>query len=116
MIPNRPRPRTYDHALRWWVPSHTVPGKEYLVELDSYGFNGECQCKDFAVRLEPIVSRGIEPLSALAGGLVEERPGKRPEDALRCHHIIDAMMESSEQFSRAVVAAEEHAAKSLSRK
>jgi hypothetical protein len=98
----RPKPSSFDHALRWWVCSHSTPGKEYLVQLDSYGFNGECQCKDFAIRLEPLLSRGITPAEALAGELVTAREDRRPEDALRCHHIVDAYMQFAEEVAQTI--------------
>lgn len=98
--------RTYDHALRWHVPSRTVVGKDYLVELDAYGFNGECQCKNFNIECRPLLERGISPAEAVKGGLVPDRPEKRVEDALRCHHILDAFVELGEEFARVVVAAE----------
>jgi hypothetical protein len=104
---NRPRPHTFDHPLRYWVHSYSREDREYLVQLDSYGFNGECQCEDFACKFGPLLDRCITPQEALAGELVDEREGKRPEDALRCRHILDAMLTHSEDFSRAIIAAEQ---------
>jgi hypothetical protein len=103
---NRPRARSFDHALRYWVASRTVPGKEYLVQFDSYGFNGECQCKDFAINFEPLLRQNVGPESALAGGLVELRDYQQPRDALRCFHICDGLVTLAEDFARAVAAAE----------
>jgi hypothetical protein len=102
----RPRPRTYDHALRYWVASFTRRDREYLVQLDSYGGNGECQCEDFACRFGPLLKRCITPEQAIEGDLVDLRDPKRPQDALRCAHIVDAMMTNSEDFTRAIVATE----------
>lgn len=100
-LANRPRPEIFDHPLRWWVASHTRRGKQYLVQLDSYDFNGECQCEDFAIRFQQLLARGITAADAVAGGLVDVRDEGRPQDALRCKHIVDAAMEHSETFARA---------------
>jgi hypothetical protein len=102
----RPLPEVFDHPLRWFVASYTRPGKSYLVQLDSFGFNGECQCEDFEIRFAPLLLRGITPEEAIAGGLVELRNEARPRDALRCRHIVDAAMEHSETIARAYVQTE----------
>lgn len=65
--------RRYDHPLRFFVPSQTTAGKEYLVDLASYKQNGRCTCPHFTFRCEPHLSRG-----ALPGPL------------LRCNHIEQA--------------------------
>lgn len=106
-LANRPRPELYDHPLRWHVASHSKRGKTYLVQLDSYDFNGECQCEDFAIRFEALLKRGITAQQAIEGGLVELRDEGRPQDALRCKHIVDAAMEHSETLARAYVREEE---------
>lgn len=62
--------RVHDNPLRIWVPSETRRGREYLVQLDAYNNNGECQCEHFYNRCGPELKRG-----ALPGTL------------LRCNHI-----------------------------
>lgn len=76
--------------LRYTVPS-SEPGKSpYLVELDAYGGNGGCCCPDFTCRFEPILKKGISPSLALEQVLVKQRPGRHPDDVLRCRHILHA--------------------------
>jgi hypothetical protein len=66
-----------DHPLRYIVDSHTTQGVQYVVELESYpnqeDCNGSCTCPHFSFRLEPHL-----------------RDGARPSDRLRCHHIKEA--------------------------
>lgn len=101
----RVRPRPYDDATRYWVPSRTVPGKEYLVQFTSYDVNGECQCKHFEIELLPLIKRGITAADAVAGGLVALKDWQRPEDALRCYHICDGLLAFAEDFTREIILA-----------
>jgi hypothetical protein len=109
----RPQPVPFDHCLRWWVWSRHIKGKKYLVQLDSYPIreegrmNGECQCKSFACRLEPLLKAGITPAEAVARRLVKLKENQRPEDALRCPHILDALIAFAEADTRAVHEAEQ---------
>ena len=91
-VTNRPRPKRYDHPLRYWVWSRTRPGMKFLVQIDSYGFNGECQCESFRMNLQKLLRAGVKPQQAVDQKLVELKKNQRPQDALRCPHIIDAMM------------------------
>lgn len=100
MIENRIRrtqAEAYDNVLRYWVPSRTTPGKKYLVQLDSYGANGECECPDFRMNFEKLLKQGVTPEQAVARKLVclkNKRGETRPKwDALRCFHIIEARAE-----------------------
>lgn len=93
----------HDDVLRMRVPSRTKGQPPYLVQLDSYGGNGTCQCKHFATRLEPILKRGITPEEAFVGDLVD-LPEWSPyvEDALRCFHIITARIKFADDTIRAI--------------
>lgn len=95
------QPRTlavpFDSVLRYWCPSTRNPNKKYLVEIDAYDGNGMCVCKDFACRREPFLRRGLSPAWAIQNDLpdvdvrrIKLKPGQRPEDALRCCHILIA--------------------------
>ncbi len=99
-IPRRTQAVPYEHALRFWVPSRTVRGKRYLVQLDYYHANGFCTCPDFACNLEPLLKQGITPADAVARGLVKLKNKKGETkhvwDALRCHHLIEARAEWSD--------------------
>lgn len=99
----RPLPVPFENVLRWWVHSHTIPGKVYLVDLGAFGTNGECQCKNFACELAPLLARGITPRQAFEGELVTLKENKRPEDTLRCIHILDARSQFADDFARALV-------------
>jgi hypothetical protein len=91
----------FDDVLRWIIPSDYDPHVSYVVELDSYQKNGECQCEHFEMRLRPLLSRMVTPEEAVASGLVKLKKGTRVEDALRCKHILDAQ----KRFACAMVGA-----------
>lgn len=101
---NEPAPRlsvgAYDSPLRYFVPSRRPNGGTYLIELDAYTGNGTCQCKDFAIRFEPLLKRGFTPQMALDSGLVELPEHKHPEDALRCEHIVTARRRAIDDMIR----------------
>lgn len=103
---SRPRAHSFDHVLRYWVPSFTTPGKEYLVQFDSLKGNGECQCKWFETKLRPLLEAGVTAADAVAHDMVHLHEKQRPEDALRCRHIVDGMLTLAEDFTRAVAASE----------
>lgn len=46
----------------------------HRVDLEQYNFNGACDCEDFQIRREPVVSRSMVP-----------------GDDTRCHHIKQSM-------------------------
>lgn len=91
----------FDDVLRWIIPSDSDPHVSYVVELDSYAKNGECQCMWFETQFRPLLSRMLTPEQAVAGGLVKLKKGTRVEDALRCKHILDAQ----KRFACAMVGA-----------
>lgn len=91
----------FDDVLRWIIPSDSDPHVSYVVELDSYAKNGECQCEHFEMRLRPLLARMVTPEQAVACGLVKIKKGTRVEDALRCKHILDAQ----KRFACAMVGA-----------
>jgi hypothetical protein len=100
----------YDHPLRYFVPSRTPGAPPYVVELDAYDGNGTCQCKDFAIRFEPLLSRGFTPQMALDSGLVDKRPDQRPKDVLRCFHILTGRDKfTDDQIARYIQQRKEHA-------
>ena len=53
--------RQHDHPLRFWVPSETTEGREYLVDLAAYRQNGRCTCPHFIYRCQPKLVRGVLP-------------------------------------------------------
>jgi hypothetical protein len=97
----------FDDALRWLIPSESNPHESYVIQLDSFRGNGECQCQHFECRLRPLLSRFISPEEAVSRDLVKLKKGMRVEDALRCKHIIDAQ----KRFACAMVNALSHARK-----
>lgn len=91
----------FDDALRWIIPSRTNPHESYVVELDSYAGNGECQCKWFETQFRPLLSRRVTPADAVQAGMVRLKKGEAVEDALRCWHIKEAQ----KRFACAMVGA-----------
>lgn len=92
----------YDGPLRMTVPSRSQNIPPYLVQLDSYGCNGECQCKHFTCRLEQYLKRGVTPQQAVEQGFVEVPEWGTVEDALRCYHIHVARMKFADDVITAI--------------
>ena len=82
-----------DGTLRYLVASRTRPDVKHLCELDHYDFNGACSCEFFTLKLEPLLKRGVTPERASAEKLVKLKNKERPQDALRCSHLVDAWMQ-----------------------
>jgi hypothetical protein len=59
--------------LRFLVHSRTAELKQYLVDLEEFGFNGQCGCYHFGYAMEPRLVRGAAA-----------------SDQLRCWHIRQA--------------------------
>lgn len=106
------RPRTaaapFDCPLRYWVPSARDPREKYLVELDSYGGNGACVCKHFAMRCEPLLRRMISPREAVRTGAIKLKVNRHVEDALRCEHIITARSQFVDDVLAAIAKRNNH--------
>lgn len=99
----------FDDAVRFLVPSRRNPKETYLVQLDSFGGQGECQCKWYVCNLQPWLKRGYNGPRALAEGKVKLiYDDQRPEDALRCRHIIDAHRTFADQVLKAIVERKSH--------
>ena len=85
----------YDGPLRYLCSSRSDPNAEYLVELDSYRGNGQCDCEWFRFKLEQFLKSGMPPEQAVVEGhvsLTVKKTGevKHMADALRCAHLIEA--------------------------
>lgn len=108
--PTPPDPaEVFDTCLRWHVQSRTAEGETYLVDISAYGFNGICQCPDFACRFGPILTQGVTAEEALAAGLVKLRPYHfgDPKNALRCAHVMRARSDFADAMIKALHAARE---------
>jgi hypothetical protein len=85
-----------DHALRYLVDSHTTQGIQYVVELDTWqgdqDCNGSCTCPHFGFRLEPHL-----------------RDGATPQENLRCQHIKEARRKFLGEMILAILEAEQKA-------
>lgn len=79
--------RRYDSRLRYLVTSRRPNVDPYLVELDAFDYNGECQCEHFACRLAPLLRAGLTAEIAWESGLVELPDLGTVADCLRCYHI-----------------------------
>lgn len=82
----------YDCLTRFMVASRRPRVAPYLVDLLAYDRNGFCICKDFTCHMEPLIVRGITPLQAVAGEMINLPENVPVEDALRCFHIREARM------------------------
>ena len=51
--------------FRFLVASRTVPGREYLVDLEAFAFNGACGCRRWEIACGPRLRRGESPCEAL---------------------------------------------------
>lgn len=106
--------RVFDSPERMWVRSRRG-SKEYLVDLNGYGFNGVCSCPDFKNHFEKYLSRGFSAEQVWESGVLTpptEEPTLRPyqlgvNDALRCFHICRAISFHSAAYARATHAAKE---------
>lgn len=112
-MPKTPRPPRYDdvesfdHSTRWRVRSRTG-GDKYVVDLGAYFGNGRCSCRDFEVRMEPILKHGKKPEDAVAAGIVEVREYHfGPWDACRCYHLMRARQVLVDAFISTLKAAED---------
>jgi len=94
MTLERPDPATvFDEVTSWKVRSRSDCHVEYQCELLSYSGNGACDCPDFTMRFAKLLGQGITPEQALERKLVDNRPGYRRSDALRCWHLVNAFTE-----------------------
>ena len=59
--------------LRFFVQSRSIPGQRYLVDLESYHFNGQCGCQHFTFGIQPKLNAGA-----------------RTSPGTRCAHIREA--------------------------
>ena len=91
---------TCNGTLRYVCDSHHRRGVKHLVELDAYNFNGQCSCENFTIKLEPLLKKGYTPARAVAEKKVKLKNKERPQDALRCDHIVDAFMQFAEDAAR----------------
>ncbi len=98
----RPKPEQYDCPLRYHVWSRRDDESKHLVQFDSFDFNGECSCPDFRFNLEKYLRQGLTAEQCVAQGFVKLRPGRSVHDALRCQHIIDALLAFGEKCARVV--------------
>jgi hypothetical protein len=104
----------FDHTLRFQVPSGSDPHVTYLVQLDSYSGNGECDCPAFNFprkkggdSMRTLLAKRVTPEQAFQSGQVNMPKTGRVSDCLRCKHIIDAR----DQLASAVIRCISHAEK-----
>lgn len=99
-----------DGSLRYIVISRSRPGVKHVVELEHYDFNGVCSCESFTLNLEKFLKHGISAETAARGVEIDGEFCKvklknkdRPQDSLRCPHLVDAWMEWAVDSARVVV-------------
>lgn len=98
----------WDGTLRYIVTSRTRPGVKHVCELEHYAFNGICSCEHFTMNLEKYLKRGMTAEDVAEKKLVKLKNKERPQDALRCSHLVDAWMEWAIDSAKTVI---EHEAK-----
>lgn len=112
-VTRRPQPATIctskmsdvkkDGSLRYIVTSRTRPGVKHLVELEHYNFNGICSCESFTMNLEKYLKKGMTAEYVAKERLVKLKNKDRPQDSLRCPHLVDAWMQWAVDSARVVV-------------
>lgn len=68
----------HDNLFRTLVESDDGQS-QYLVDLESFWGNGQCDCRDFMCRKQPFLSKPVSQ-----GGM---RTTDEHDDSLRCKHI-----------------------------
>ena len=114
LIHRSPTMAVPDGMLRYTCTSRKDPNKKYVQELDAYNGNGMCSCPDFHFNLEKYLKRGLTGRQAFEQGLIKQlKPYHfRPDDALRCFHLMDARWDLLDSFVNGVIKLErERAAK-----
>ena len=99
------KPRTCAEAegqLRYFVGSRHTVNKRYLVDLSAYSGNGQCSCKHFEMRLEPLLRRQVQPRQALEQKLAKLKEGQEVWDILRCNHILEARSQFLDDVIQAI--------------
>lgn len=103
----------YDATLRFQVQSDSDPHVKYMVELDSYFGNGECDCPSFVFRprgmefsKRDLCAKRVPPHQAITAGWVKMPKSGRVSDALRCKHIVNARDELATAVIKSLVYAE----------
>lgn len=99
-MPAAPRPparddvEPHDNALRWRVRSRRKGVDPQFVDLGAYDGNGRCSCRDFQVRMEPLLRAGRLPADAVEAGVLKVREWHAgPWEACICYHIYRARQE-----------------------
>lgn len=108
MSADQPSPNTatvYDSALRWTVPSRTNAAETYVVDLGAYNGEGRCSCRDFAIRFEKFLAKGLTPQLAWDEKWLGDNHQLReyqlgPEDCLSCWHLVNARRMLARQVVR----------------
>lgn len=99
--------RPGENSFRWWIRSRTNPKKEYLVDVSGYSGAGKCTCRDFEIRFEKFLSRGMTPAEAFGMFPQELEPRSYMlglDDMLRCWHLMRARSKLATSFIAAVKA------------
>lgn len=94
----------YDSILRWTVASRSNPADTYVVDLGAYGGEGRCACKDFSIRFEKFLQKGLTPQLAWDEKWVDQTLRDyqlSPEDCLSCWHLVNARRMAARQCIRA---------------
>ena len=102
----------YDSILRCKVPSRSTPGDTYVVDLGAYNGEGRCACRDFEVRYEKFLARGMTPQQVWDEKWLGDKAELReyqlgPEDCLSCFHLVDARRMAARQCIRAFTIAKQ---------
>ena len=94
----------HDGVLRFMVPSRQKGKLPYLVQLDSWEGNGQCVCRDFVVRKEPLLRRGMTCEEVVAQNILKVPSWGMVPDVLRCFHIHAARLKFADDVIAAIMA------------
>ena len=105
----------YDATLRFTVASGRDPHVHYMVALDSYAGNGECDCPNFVFpprgqshSKHELCANCVTADEAVRRGWVPLPKSGRISDALRCKHIVDARDQLATAVVKTLAYAEKH--------
>ena len=102
-MPTQPGITPTGDRMCWYVPSHSKPGKRYIVDATANMGAMFCHCPDFRARMQPNIDAGLPVLTP------RHRAAKRPDGetaATICQHCEDLILYFCRETFRAMAESE----------